>query len=379
MREPNPYRPGFNQMPTVLAGRERILGAIAEALDVAALDGRTPRPMVITGTRGVGKTVVLDRARTIAAERYSWLSAAVEVQPGRHFVPALRAAIDQVRNAYSQHRPSRGHWKLTKATIKAGTTIFGAEAELTAREPTVPADLRSDLQRLMDTATPVQAGLLITVDEAHVATKNELSELAAVLQHATGHGWPLVAILAGLPGLQSPRNMVTYFERAEWHTLGLLSNDQSRSAFAGPAEDAGRPMDTNAVDVLTAAAGGYPYAIQVLGHHAWRRSHGHQTITRVDADAAMLDAERDLADGLFRARWNDASDKEKDYLAALAGLLAAGHEPSGADVARTLGRSAQAVSYLRDRLLKKGTIYADNGALHLPVPGMAAWIVTQRH
>jgi hypothetical protein len=161
--------------------------------------------------------------------------------------------------------------------------------------------------------------------------------------------------------------------------LGLLDQAATIEALTGPAAAAGRPMTAPAASTLAAASGGYPYAIQVLGHHAWRRSHGHQTITRVDADAAMLDAERDLADGLFRARWNDASDKEKDYLAALAGLLAAGHEPSGADVARTLGRSAQAVSYLRDRLLKKGTIYADNGALHLPVPGMASWIVTHRH
>lgn len=86
--------------------------------------------------------------------------------------------------------------------------------------------------------------------------------------------------------------------------------------------------------------------------------------------AAVPDADSDLGNGLYSARWNDARSREKDYLAALAGLLAAGGQPTGADVARQLGQPAQAVSYLRERLLKKGTVYAQGRALQLPAP---AW------
>ena len=75
---PNPYRPGFNQPPLVLAGRSRVLDAIDESLAVAALDGRTPRPVVLTGGRGVGKTVILGEAGARAADGYSWLTAPVE-------------------------------------------------------------------------------------------------------------------------------------------------------------------------------------------------------------------------------------------------------------------------------------------------------------
>ena len=67
-RQPNPYRPGFNQSPGVLAGRDEALTAVREALEVAALDGRTPRPLVLVGTRGVGKTVLLGEIAAIAAE-----------------------------------------------------------------------------------------------------------------------------------------------------------------------------------------------------------------------------------------------------------------------------------------------------------------------
>ncbi|MDQ4009025.1 MAG: ATP-binding protein, partial [Actinomycetota bacterium] len=58
-RMPNPYRPGFNQPPVVFAGRTDVLDGTREALQVAAYDGRTPRPVVLVGPRGVGKTVTL--------------------------------------------------------------------------------------------------------------------------------------------------------------------------------------------------------------------------------------------------------------------------------------------------------------------------------
>lgn len=230
----------------------------------------------------------------------------------------------------------------------------------------------------MDVALPLEAGLLITVDEAHLAAKNDLAELASVLQHAVGQDLPLLTIFAGLPSIQSPQRMVTYLERAEWHTLGLLDPHQAHTALAEPARAAGRPMDDAAVEPLSTAAGGYPYAIQVLGHHAWRHSHGHETITAAHATAALPDAERDLGNGLYSTRWNDASDKERDYLLTLAQLLVDGQQPTGADVARQLAQPAQALSYLRERLLKKGTIYAEGRILRFAAPGMAPWILQRQ-
>lgn len=79
MRVANPYRPGFNQSPAVLAGRGDVTDPIAEAFEVAALDARTPRPILLVGSRGVGKTVLLEQARRVAADQHSWISASLEV------------------------------------------------------------------------------------------------------------------------------------------------------------------------------------------------------------------------------------------------------------------------------------------------------------
>jgi hypothetical protein len=49
----NPYRPGFNQPPVVFAGRTDVIDGAREALQVAALDGRTPRPLVLLGIEGL--------------------------------------------------------------------------------------------------------------------------------------------------------------------------------------------------------------------------------------------------------------------------------------------------------------------------------------
>ena len=138
-------------------------------------------------------------------------------------------------------------------------------------------------------------------------------------------------------------------------------------------------MSDSARRLLAEASGGYPYAIQVLGHHAGRASTGSASIEVRHARAAAAAAEADLAAGLYTSRWHGASPKEQEYLVALAELVRGQGSTGGADVARALGRTTQQVSYLRDRLIRKGTIFAEAGSLVFAVPGMAEWVLTHQH
>ena len=133
-------------------------------------------------------------------------------------------------------------------------------------------------------------------------------------------------------------------------------------------------MTSAASAELAAASGGYPYAIQLLGHHAWRQSGEDDEIDMRHVPAAIESADRELRAGLYESRWYDASPKERGYLLRIADLLASGHPADGAAVARALGKRTSDVSYLRDRLLRKGTIFAEPDGLRFAVPGMAAWI-----
>ncbi len=385
-RIPNPFRPGFNQPPLALAGREPILAAVREALAVAALDARTPRPVVLTGGRGVGKTVLLGEAAVIAAEEHSWLTVPVEVRPDRPFTPYVVDRLTAATELYRQARTSRRRMEVTGATLRATVLGVGAEVELSRdasrSRPSDGPRLDHALAAAVEAALAHGAGLVLTVDELQLASRSELADLAATLQQHVPDDWPLVVILAGLPSLRDAqresRRAVTYLERAEWHVLGLLDPAATAEALAEPARQAGRPMSDSARRLLAEASGGYPYAIQVLGHHAWRASSGSSTIEVRHARAAATAAEADLAAGLYTSRWHGASPKEQEYLAALARLLTVQGSAGGADVARALGRTTQQVSYLRDRLIRKGTIFGEAGTLVFAVPGMAEWVLSQQ-
>jgi len=378
VREPNPYRPGFNQAPGVLAGRDDVLAAAREALDVAALDGRTPRPLVLVGSRGVGKTVLLGEIAAMAGSALGWLTVAIEVRPRRPFTAQLRERLDAATELL-RDTSDEARFELASATARASVLGIGGEIGVVRRNPVPSVDdlaIEHSLASAVGAASERSSGLVLTVDEVQSASKVELAELAATLQQHVPDDWPLVVALAGLPSVRDVGRSVTYLERGEWHEIGLLDHVDSVFALEGPAAAAGRPLERRGADILADASGGYPYAVQVLGHYAWRRSTGKRRIDAAPCREALADAERDLASGLYAGRWGDAAPKEREYLATVARLLVEGdlEEVTGADVAAAMDVTAKQLSYVRDRLLKKGTLVAFGRGLRFPVPGMARWI-----
>ncbi|MEZ0580629.1 AAA family ATPase [Nocardioides sp. MH1] len=379
-RQENPYRPGFNQPPVVFAGRRDVLDGAREALEIAAYDGRTPRPLILLGPRGVGKTVTLGEVSELAATEHSWPTVHVEVNLRGEFLPDLVTGLVAAGRVLDGADPQQRRRRIGVTGGRIEAHAFGVGGELQFEAPagdgTAP-DLRGALSRTLQVATDRSAGLVLTLDEVQNADPGELSILFAVIQEHVPDGWPLVIALAALPALRESRGrrrLPTYLERAEWHALDTLPPDESREALAGPAKQAGRPMTPEAADLLLEQSGGYPYAIQVAGHFAWRASHGSRAIGLEHARAAVPRIEADLAH-LFRSRWDDASQKEQDYLRAMAAVAGRGELPTGGLVAAELAVPVTSVSYLRARLFRKGTIYREaGGGLHFITPGMGAWI-----
>ena len=82
----NPYAPGAGQRPPELAGRDEQLEAFDVVLERVAR-GRPERSLVLTGLRGVGKTVLLNALRSAAVRRHggpaSWRRAPTSACAGR--------------------------------------------------------------------------------------------------------------------------------------------------------------------------------------------------------------------------------------------------------------------------------------------------------
>ena len=376
-RVENPYRPGFNEPPKELAGREAVLEDLREAVEVAALDGRTPRPILLAGARGVGKTVLLAETATIAGARFGWPRVHVEMRPETPFTPDLVDACGRA-TALLDQPPAKRALQAESVTVRAGVPGIGGEVRFARaadadNDPT-PA-LRRALTGLVALATRLESGVVLTIDEAHLSARRELAALAALLQEGTGERWPVVVAIAGLPLMRSPEHSVTYFERGAWHELGMLSREDSVRALRRPAQAAGRPMDEDAASVLAEASGGYPFAVQLYGHYAWRASSGRDTIDLGAAGDAVSRAQEELERGLYAARWTAASPSQRRYLAALAAIAAAGAPTTARAVADELGRTPKQLSSVRDDLIKQGTLTVEGDKLRFAIPGMGAFVL----
>ncbi|MDQ6744629.1 MAG: AAA family ATPase [Actinomycetota bacterium] len=374
----SPFRPGFALEPAVLAGRDGVLEEAQEAITVAALDRRAPTPLVVVGARGVGKTVLLAEIAARAGTEHGFARLHVEVRSPGMLVEELSLRARELARLIAQ-APRERRMRASEMVLRGNLPGIGAEVRL-AREPEAQLEPRlrmvGELGALAAELRERDTGIVLSVDEAQLAERAELHQLGAVLQQAMAEEWPVVTVIAGLASLREPDRLPTYFERAEWFELGSLDEASTVRALAEPAAAVGRPFDRAALDYLAQQTGGYPYAIQLYGHHAWRASKGQRQITLAAAEQGSQSAGIQLERGLYARRWTQAPPREREYLVALAEVQSTTAGPvTGGDVARSLGRPTSAVAVYRGRLIDRGTLVGEGERLSFAVPGMADYVL----
>src|SRR5689334_4644184 len=99
----NPYAPGAGQRPPELAGRDREIRQFEVVLERVAR-ARPERSMVLTGLRGVGKTVLLNTFRSMALQRL-WGTGKLEARPDQSIRRPVASALHMaVRELAPRHR-----------------------------------------------------------------------------------------------------------------------------------------------------------------------------------------------------------------------------------------------------------------------------------
>jgi len=396
----NPYAPGAGQRPPELAGRDDQLRAFTVVLERVARS-KPERSIVLTGLRGVGKTVLLNALRS-AAVRASWGTGKLEARPDQRLRRPISAAlhiavrelghpqgreVDHVLGvikafAQRQSEPAariRDRWNpgIDVAAVTGRADSGDIEIDL--------VELLTDVGGL---AADVGKGVAIFIDEMQDLGPDDVSALCAAFHEISQSGLPVIVVGAGLPHLPAVLSASkSYSERLfRYSRIDRLDRPSADLALQSPAKDEGAEFHEEALEAMYVATGGYPYFIQAYGKVAWDSAPA-SPITIEDIRVAAPEAEAELAVGFFGSRYERATPGEREYLRAMAdAALVAAQSPEGLDlddiesvttasVAAVLERKPQSLSVARDALLKKGLIYSgERGRIAFTVPHFGRYL-----
>lgn len=372
----NPYSPGAGSRPPALVGRDPQV----EAADVAMqrlLLARSARGQMLTGLRGVGKTVLLNELESIA-DRRGLFHAHIEVaEDGRlagRIASAMRRVIlqmDATRRIGDRARRALGILKAFSIKIPDGPE-FTIDIDAISG-PADSGDLAEDLAGLFvevgQVARDNGTGVLLTIDELHYVPTETLAALVVGLHRANQLGLPVMIAGAGLPSLAALTGEAkSYAERMfVFPVIGSLTREDASRALAEPAEAEGVRWEPDALESIFMNTQGYPYFLQEFGKQTWDVADGPSLVTARDVERALPLAIAELDDGFFRVRTGKLTDQERTYLRAMA-ELGPGIVKS-ADVASLLAKTTTQLGPVRDRLLKKALLYMPRwGELDYTVP-----------
>jgi hypothetical protein len=384
----NPYTPGAGKVPAALAGRDRHLAQI-DNLAAQFEGGRSEESIVFTGLRGMGKTVLVKQISERLAAR-GWLSGYFETRRDVGPGAAIEAVVAQgvillpttsrVRKALAKLiKAAASGTELTVTEPHTGMSV-GLRLNLSGRSQDTYRVLLEFLKTLGEAALADGVGVAIVLDELQLMKKADMAVLLQTTRHPdVADRLPVALIAAGLPYLPGEMSKAsTYSERLNWIAVDNLSRLAVIDAVRVPAEEYEVTWTDTALAKIVELSKGYPFFVQLYASETWdgagRPSDRPGTIIDVDAviDAVPRVQER-LDQGLYAARYQRATQKQRAYLRAVASL--GDGTVSVGEVAQILGEKLSALSPQRDQLIKNGLIHSPGyGQIEFSVPGFADYV-----
>lgn len=382
----NPFSPNAGSRPPELVGRDDVLR------DVRMMVERLPRrlsvqSMLLTGIRGVGKTVLLNEVAR-RCESSVVFPIYLEATEDRVLAEMLAAPLRMTllkldRMAKAKDVVRRGMCGLRNflGKFKVSYGDFGVELD-----PMLglsdSGDLQSDLIDLFVAVAEAAAengnGVLLLIDEVQYLSEKELGALVMAMHRLQQLSLPMAMIGAGLPTLPGlTGNAKSYAERLfVFSEIGALSKENSIRAIRVPLSEADVRIEDDAVDFVFDRSGGYPYFIQEWGFQLWNFVQ-EEPITLGDAHCVDLAVTEKLDRSFFRVRMERLTNAEKSLLFALIEMQGPSYKL--ASVADKMSVSVRALSPRRSSLIEKGIIYSPRtGEIAFTVPLFAEYLSRQR-
>ena len=374
----NPFSPGAGSPPPELAGRDGILEQ-ARVLLGRVLAKRPEKSLLLTGLRGVGKTVLLNEIermaqasgyRTILIEAHEGKSLAVLLAPQ---LRRLLFDLDRIAGAGDKVRRGIAVLKSFVGAIKIKVGEIDISLDIEPEPGTADSgDLETDLPSLfmaVGEATQERGvAVALLIDELQYFSSQELSALIMAMHKMQQRQLPLLLIAAGLPilpGLMGESK--SYAERLfSFPDIGPLPEPDATKALQDPVRQAGEAFEPAALAEIFRLTRGYPYFLQEWGYQAWNHATASPISLAVVRQTSALVAQR-LDENFFRVRFDRLTPREKKYLRAMAELGPGPHRTG--DVADKLGVKINTLGPVRANLIKKGMVYSpSHGDMAFTVP-----------
>ncbi|MGQ0553019.1 MAG: AAA family ATPase [Planctomycetota bacterium] len=383
-------------MPPYLAGRQAEIGEFEGLLDQTTILNNA----VLTGLRGVGKTVLLELLRPHAIRRgWGWvgtnLSESASISE-EHLATRLLTDLAVLTADVEVARHDVAKIGFVPAPQQAVVTLnFETLRFIHDNTPGLATDkLKAVLEAVHEhlPRTGVR-GLVFAYDEAqnladHAPDKQyPLSLLLDTFQSIQAKGIPFLLVLTGLPTLFPKLVEARTFSERMFRVLFLdrLDEESSRQAIIRPLKEQSGPVNFSdeAVAVIIKESGGYPYFIQFICREYFdalsqRLSAGERA--PVPVHEILLKLDRDF----FAGRWVRVTDRQRELLTVIAMLESCEAEFTTQEIVEksksTLAKSFSSshVSQILRSLLDAGLVFKNrHGRYSFAVPLLGQFIRRQ--
>ena len=394
----NPFRPGAGVKPLYLAGRTKEQEEFARLLDQEPVT----QNVIITGLRGVGKTVLLEELKPIAQGRH-WLWATNDISESasqnegrlaQRLVIDLSTLLGPIIVQRQEVLPFGFN---SKAQIKSTPLRYSDLWNVYEETPGFPTDkLKAVLTLTAKLIENTQIrGIVFAYDEAqnlsNHAEKDEfpLAVLLDVFSYMQRQGFKtkFLLVLTGLPTLIPKLNETRTYTERMFHTLMLekLPDSDARDAIVKPIEISKSSLffGKHVIAEVIRESGGYPFFIQYMCKEvfdAWigKIQVGEAPSVPKQEIVAKLDQD------FFAPRWSRATDRQQAFMQVIATLETGEGEftvpeivAASKEILVNKFSPSHAVQILGN-LTEKGFVYRNRrGAYCFAVPLLARFIRRQ--
>jgi hypothetical protein len=392
----NPFKPGAGHEPPYLAGREDETGEFETLLGQDVI----LKNMILTGLRGVGKTVLLNRFKTIATSSGWWwvgtdLSESASISEESLALRLLTDLSVVTSNVVFKVDRTGSMGFINPEPIVEQKLNYHNLIKLYQLIPGLVSDKLKGILELtwecIKTSGP--KGLIFAYDEAQTIfdqpnkQQYPIALLLDVFQSIQRKNIPFMLVLTGLPTLFPKLVDSRTFAERMFRVVFLkkLSKKESRDAIIKPIESGQSPVKfkDESVQIIISESGGYPYFIQFICKEIFdifiqQNEMDQQLLVPMAEIIAKLDID------FFAGRWAKATDRQRELLAVIAKLKNCQEEFTVQEVTEEAKKyqigsfSSSHVNQMLSSLVNAGLVYKNrHGKYSFAVPLLDRFISRQ--